>query len=272
MAPGETDARPDALTGLVRRAANSVGVAVVVWVVLFFLSSEIGAVRAGSPWSEDPADLVVSLTILLLAVVGPVTFVRVQQDAGRPAMRARTADDVVRGLFVAVGAVAVADVAMLIAWLQMGPAAAGGSWSRVLAFLLGLSIATLIAAAVGTIRAARASRTWRRTADDADRDALDDFQAWTAHVRPLLPVHRSVTAWLAGPFSPRRHRWRFAVLVALAFGLSFSVWHLLVEGPTPSVSGAVTILLVFAAFGSAAVMAGWIAFGRYLRLIRGTAA
>jgi len=271
MTTRETDAGPEALTGQVRRAANLVGVAVVIWVVLFFLSSEIGVVRAASPWSEDPADLVVSLTILLLAVVGPVTFVRVQQDVGRPAMRARTADDVLRGLFVAVGAVAAADATMLIAWLQVG-SAVGGSWSRMLAFLLGLSMATVLVAAVSTFSAARASRAWRGTAGDPDRDALDDFQAWTAHVRPLLPVHRSVNAWLAGPLSPRRHRWRFALLVAVAFGLSFSAWHLLVEGPAPSAGASMTILLVFAAFGAGAVMAGWIAFGPYLHLIRGTAA
>ncbi len=262
---------PEALTDQVRRAANLVGIAVVIWLVLFFLSSEIGEVRAISPWSEDPADLVVSLTFLLLGVVGPVTFVRVQQDVGRQAMRARTADDVIRGLFVAVGAVALADAIMLIASVQVASSGAGGSWGRVLAFLLGLSVATIAVAAFATIRAARATGAWRESARDEDRDALDDFQAWTAHVRPLLPVHRSVTAWLAGPFSPRRHRWRFAIGVALAFGLSYSAWHLLVEGPAPSVSAAVTILLVFAAFGAAAVMAGWIAFGRYLRLIRSAA-
>ena len=269
MAGREAASGREALTSQVRRAANLAGVAVVIWVVLFFLSSEIGAVRAVSPWSEDPADLVVSLTFLLLGVVGPVTFIRVQQDAGRMVMRARTADDVMRGLYVAVGAVAVADATMLATWVAGGPAAMGASWARVLAFVLGLSVATALVGAVATVRTARVTGAWRRSASDEDRDALDDFQAWTAHVRPLLPVHRSVTTWLAGPFSPRRNRWRFAILVAVAFGLSYSAWHLLVEGPAPSVSAAVTILLVFAAFGAAAVMAGWIAFGRYLRLVRG---
>lgn len=251
-------------TRLVRRAANLVGVAVVAWLVLFFVSSEIAAFRVVSPWSEDPADLVVSLTFLLLCVVGPVTFIRVQQDAGAAVMRARTADDVMRGLYVAVGAVSVADATMVAAWERSGPT----STPALFAALLGISVATVAVAAIVVVYAARMTAAWRRSGVAEPRDAFDDIVAWTARVRPLRGLAAAIQALLDGPLSPRRHRWRFGFLVAVGFGLSYSAWHLIVEGPAPSVSAAVTILLVFAAFGAAAVMAGWIAFGRYLRLIR----
>ena len=259
---------PESLTRLVRRAANAIGVAVVAWFVLFFVSSEVAAVRAVSPWSEDPPDLVVSLAFLLLGVVGPVTFVRVQQDAGTPFMRPRTADDVMRGLYVALGAVGVADAVMFVAWLREGGATTASPGGALLGALLGISIATAAIATALVVNAARATAAWRRSGGPVTRDALDDIVAWVGRIRPLRGVAGALAGVLEGPFSPRRHRSSFAVLVAVGFGLTYSTWHLIVEGPAPSPGAAITILLVFAGFGAAAVLAGWIAFGGYLRLIR----
>jgi hypothetical protein len=56
--------------------------------------------------------------------------------------------------------------------------------------------------------------------------------------------------------------------VATLFGTAFSAAHLVVEGPPPSVAQAFVVLAVFGAFGAAAVLGGWIAFGSYLRLVR----
>jgi hypothetical protein len=257
------------MTVRVRRAANVAGVAVVAWIVLFVLSSDVGALRAGSPWSEDPADLVASLTFLLLGVVGPVTFVRVQRDAGSPVMQANTADDVLRGLYVALGAVAVSDATMLIAWVTAAMAGGSSTIGFVLAMLLGISIATMVVAGVAVYRAAQASRKWRGTASREERDAFDDIVAFTARIRPLRPWAATLVRLLDGRFSPRRHRWAFATMVSLGFGLAYSSWHLLVEGPAPSFSASLTVLVVFASIGAASVLAGWVAFGGYLRLIRG---
>lgn len=252
------------LTTLVRRAANLVGAAVVAWLVLFFVSSEIPAFRVVSPWSDDPADLVVSLTFLLLCVVGPVTFIRVQQDAGAAVMRARTADDVLRGLYVAVGAVAIADATMLIAWERSGPSSA----PALFAALLGISAATAAVAGIVVVYVARTTVAWRRTATDEARDAFDDILAWASRIGPLRGRVAPLQAFLDGPASPRRHRWGFAFVVAIGFGLSYSAWHLIVEGPAPDLRAALAITLVFAAFGAIAVLAAWAAFGGYLRLVR----
>jgi hypothetical protein len=257
-----------AMTARVRRAANVVGVAVIAWIVLFVLSSDVVSLRADSPWSEDPADLVVSLTFLLLGVVGPVTFVRVQGDAESSVMRPRTADDVMRGLYVALGTITVADATMLLAWVDSGQAGGMASIGFVLAMLLGTSIATAGVAGVVVYRAARVSSSWRQSIDREERDALDDIVAFTLRIRPLRTSAVAFAGFLNGRFSPRRHRWAFATLVAVGFGLGYSTWHLLVEGPAPSASASFTVLIVFASLGAAAVLAGWIAFGGYLRLVR----
>ena len=270
---------PALATRHVRRAANGVGAAAVAWLVLFWVSSETG-LRAQSPWADDPADLVVSLVYLLLVVVGVVTFVRVQRDARSSVMPAGTADDVIRGLVVAVGAVAAADGAMLAALLSRP--AEGGAANPVPALLIGLlvlSIATTAAAGASVWWAARATREWRATAPVGGRDALDDFVAWLRELS-VSPVPRrfgaahlaSVADWLAAflesRLSPRRSPWLFAVLVAVGFGTSFAVWHMIVEGAPPSLSTALLPLAVFSAFGAMAVLAGWALFGGYLRLIR----
>ena len=53
-------------TRLTRRAANAAALAVVFFLVLFVFSAEIPAVRAHSPWAEDPYDAVVSFAALLV--------------------------------------------------------------------------------------------------------------------------------------------------------------------------------------------------------------
>ena len=266
------------LTTLVRRSANVVGGAVVAWLALYFVSAETG-LRAESPWAEDPADLVVSLAFLLLVVVGVVTFVRVQRDARSSVMPAGTADDVIRGLIVAVGAVAAADGAMLAA-LFTRPAEVGAApVPTLLIDLLLLSIVAVIVAGASVWWTIRATHAWRAAAPAQPRDALDDFVAWLRELS-VSPVPRrfgaahlaSVATWLdailASRLSPRQSPWLFAVLVAVAFGTAYAVWHLVVEGPPPSLVGAFLPLAVFAAFGTIAVLAGWALFGGYLRLIR----
>ena len=116
--------------------------------------------------------------------------------------------------------------------------------------------------------AARTTVAWRRTGAAEARDAFDDIVAWTTRVRALRGLAPPIRALLDGPLSPRRHRWGFALLVAVGFGLSYSAWHLIVEGPAPDLRAAVAILLVFAGFGAVAVLAAWALFGGYLRLIR----
>ena len=269
---------PMRATRLVRRSATVTGVAAFAWLSLAWISSEVPALRAASPWSDDPADAVVSLAFLLVGLVAAVTFVRVQRDARAATMSPATADDVVRGLFVVLGGVAVAEATQLFVF-EVGPRANNPA-ALLLGSLLAVSVTTLIVAALVTVRAARATAAWRAIADQQPRDALDDIVVWLRELaespvprrfgsRHLLPLAGWLAAFLDGPFSPRRNPWLFAVLVAVAFGVSVAAWHMVAGGFAP-VSEAMRFFLVFGGISALAVVAGWTAFGRYLRLIRQT--
>ena len=52
-----------------RRAANAAALAVASFLTLFVFSAEIPAVRAHSPWADDPYDAVVSFAALLIPLV-----------------------------------------------------------------------------------------------------------------------------------------------------------------------------------------------------------
>ncbi len=267
-------------TRLIRFAAWASGFAVVVWYALAWISSEIRVVRAQSPWSEDPPDLFISLAVLVVGFVGLLTFVRVQRHARLPIMPAATADDALRGLFVALGGTAVAEAAQVAAFADGAQRAAWGEITVRLGLGLAAAILTLIAAVVLTGIAAIRTAGWRRDAAAEARDAFDDIIGWVVELgnsplprrlgaRHLQPAAR----WLASGldswrFSPRRHRWLFASAVAAAFGLAFSAGHLIAEGPPPDIGDAFLVLGIFGAFGAAAVLGGWIAFGTYLRLVR----
>jgi hypothetical protein len=271
---------PERATRLIRFAAWAAGLAVVLWFALAWVSSEIGPVRAQSPWSDDPPDLFVSLAVLVVGFVGLLTFVRVQRHARLPRMPAATADDVLRGLIVALGITAIADAAQVAALVG---GAHRADWGQITVWLtIGLiaSILTLVAAAILTGMAAAQTAAGRRAARSEKRDAFDDLIGWMEELGES-PIPRRLGAgrlprlarWLGAGldswrYSPRRHPWLFALVVAIAFGTSFSAAHLVAEGPPPSIGMTLVVWAIFGAFGAAAVLGGWIAFGRYLRLVR----
>lgn len=271
---------PELATKRIRVAATAAAVAVVTWIVLAWVSSEIPAVRAQSPWSEDPPDLFVSLAVLVVGFVTMVTFVRVQRHARRPIMPAATGDDVLRGMIVVLGAIAVADAAQVAAFLSGTQRTEWGALTTLLGIGLIASIITVMFAGSVVWRTARQTGEWRRSSRGEARDAFDDLTGWMEELsespiprrfgaRRLGPVARWLAAGLdSWPFSPRRHRWLFAVVVAVAFGTAFSAAHLIAEGLPPTLAAALFVWAIFGAFGAAAVLAGWVAFGSYLRLVR----
>jgi hypothetical protein len=274
------DLTPQRATRLVRFAAWATGFAVVVWFALAWISSEIRVIRAQSPWSDDPPDLFVSLAVLIVGFVGLLTFIRVQRHARLSVMPAATADDALRGLIVALGVTAIAEAAQAAAALDGANRANWGPATVWLGLWLAASLLTVAIAAVVTGVAAARTAAWRGAARGEARDSFDDIIGWVLELGES-PIPRRLGArrlqpparWLASGldswrFSPRRHRWLFALVVAAAFGTAFSAAQLIAEGPPPSVAQAFLVLAIFGAFGAAAVLGGWIAFGSYLRLVR----
>ncbi|HEY8760681.1 MAG TPA: hypothetical protein VIP52_07200 [Candidatus Dormibacteraeota bacterium] len=274
------DVTPERATRLIRFAAWATGFAVVVWFALAWISSEIRVLRAQSPWSDDPPDLFVSLAVLIVGFVGLLTFVRVQRHARLAVMPAATADDALRGLIVALGVTAIAEAAQVAAALDGAHRADWGPATLWLGIWLVASMLAVVLAAVLTWVAAVRTAAWRRAARAESRDAFDDIIGWVLELGES-PIPRRLGAgrlqplarWLARgldtwPFSPRRHRWLFALVVATAFGTAFSASHLIAEGPPPGIGQALFVWAIYGAFGAAAVLGGWVAFGSYLRLVR----
>jgi protein-S-isoprenylcysteine O-methyltransferase Ste14 len=73
---------------LTRRAENAATHVVVAFWALFVFSAELPSVRAHSPWTEDPYDVVISFAALLVHLVAVVTFVRCQRWRGLAPMLA----------------------------------------------------------------------------------------------------------------------------------------------------------------------------------------
>jgi hypothetical protein len=274
------DLMPQQATRLLRFAAWATGFAVVVWLTLAWVSSEMRSVRMQSPWSDDPPDLFVSLAVLVVGFVGLLTFIRVQRHARLPVMPAATADDALRGLVVTLGVTAIAEAAQAGAVLQGAHRADWGPATGWLSlWLLAAILAVAIAALVTGIAATRTA-AWRRAARGEPRDAFDDIIGWVLQLgespvprrlgaRRLQPLARWLATGLdSWRFSPRRHRWLFAVVVAVAFGTAFSAAHLVGEGPPPGMGQALLVWAIYGAFGAAAVLGGWVAFSSYLRLVR----
>ena len=67
---------------------NVAAPAVMAFWALFVFSAELPAVRAHSPWAEDPYDVVDSFAALLVPLVAVLTFVRCQRWRGPATMPA----------------------------------------------------------------------------------------------------------------------------------------------------------------------------------------
>ena len=64
--------------------------------------------------------------------------------------------------------------------------------------------------------------------------------------------------------SPRRHPWLFTIIISVSFGLLFSIWHTVVEGPWATMQAAA----LFGALAAIGPLTGFALFNRYLHLIR----
>jgi hypothetical protein len=135
-------------TRLTRRATNAAALAVVGFWALFVFGTELPAVRAHSPWAEDPYDAVVSFAALVVLVVAVVTFVRCQRWRGPAPMSPSAVRQVLRGVGVvllAIGATVAADLAALLARVRMET---WGPWFGALVGILALTGVLTLGAAM----------------------------------------------------------------------------------------------------------------------------
>jgi hypothetical protein len=261
---------PDRTTRATRAAANAAACAVLAYAVLWVLSTQVAAIRAISPFADDPWDVVASYAAIFLPVVAGATWIRSlrHRDAVLPDATARR----IRwgsGLAAAIVLVAAGVDAEAIA--ATGFPAAAGIGAAALTGLVAASGLLAILALVLDVRAA-AIRPDRTTFSTAEPDIVDDALALATDVAGLVGIRRpverlaaAIEAFLDGsPLSPRRHRLAFGVVVALAAAVAFDVWHALREGPWIDA----TVPLIFGLLIAAGVLAAYLGTVVPLRLLR----
>ena len=255
----------------VRRAGNLAAPAVVVFGIFYWLSTQVAAIRAGSPWAEDPPDAFVSIAAMIVPFVAAITFVRVQRWHGAAVIPAAALRDILRGIGVVLAAI----------WLTVGAASlafvAGsraGEWDGSLGLLLGLLAATALAALPATVALVRAWPTGRGAArrDDFRADAsafirlIAQRSPWRRTRRLLASLASWVDAFADARIGPRRAPWLTVAMVALLAAIGLVVTKFVTEGAPPAEMLGRAILLLGGVM-AAIVVVGYLVLGRYLNLI-----
>jgi hypothetical protein len=262
----------DTTTRTTRDAANASAFAVIVYAVLWLVSTQVASFRAVSPFADDPWDAFASFAAIFLPVVAGATWVRSLRHRGR-LLPPITASRIRWGSGLAAGIVLVTAGADVQAIMTVGFGPEPGFAESV---LLGLVTASVILATIAvalSLRAAWVAGTGSAVAvDPQEPDVVDDFLALASDAGRRLgvaePVDKaafSVERFLdRSRLSPRRHRLLFGVVLALLAGLAFDAWHAIREGPWASAAPA----LVFGALIAVGVLAIYLGTVVPLRLLR----
>lgn len=261
----------DRPTRLTRDAANVAAAAVVVYALLWVLSTQVRSVRAISPFADDPWDVFASYAAIFLPVVAGATWIRSLRNRG-PVLPAATAQRIRWGSGLAAGIVLVASLADAEAIMAAGFRPNAGVSGTVLTILVAASTLAAAVAIVLAFRAASAAEGPEPAADPTEPDIIDDALVLVADVGDRVGLRRPVDRFAAAverfldrsPLSPRRHRWLFGVILAIATAVAFDLWHAIREGPW--LNGEVALL--FGTLIAAGVLAIYLVTVVPLRLLR----
>jgi hypothetical protein len=257
----------DPLTRRVRDAANGAAVAVVVYAVLWLLTTQVRAVREVSPFGEDPWDLVASFAVVMLPLVVGATFVRSVAHRG-PRLERPVARRIALGSGIAVAIVAAAVLTDIVAITTSADRPGAGGPERGLILWLVLISAVVTGVALGLVARAAIVLRHPTTADvrtAPEPDVVDDALGLAAHVGISRGLVAAVGSFFdRSPISPRRHRVAFGLLLAIAGSVAFVVWHAFREGPWASPFAAV----FFGLFPLVGILAIYLVTLAPLRLLR----
>jgi hypothetical protein len=261
----------DPMTCSTRRAANAAALSVVVYAVLWVVTTQIDVVRTVSPLAEDPWDAVASYAAIFLPVVAGATWTRSLRHRG-PVLEAAAGRRIRWGAGLAAAIVLAASGADLAGIAATGFPPDAGTIGPLIASLVAVALASSAVAIVLGMRAARAAPNDPVADAGAEPDIVEDLLALAADVsRPIGLGDRVERIGVAldaildrSPWSPRRHRLGFGLVVAVAAGVAFSAWHALREGP-PEAPG---VLVILAALMGSGVLAIYLATVGPLRLLR----
>lgn len=231
------------------------------FLVFAWLTTQVAALRAVLPFTDDPYDGVVSFAVIGIGVVGAATVFRV-------VVHARSPYDPEVGRRVAIGAVLAMAMAVVAFGSDLLAVAVVGvdlraPGARVMVGLLGIGlVASCVAVYVAWSE--RAVLLEPPPAAEPEPDLLDDLGAFLVAIGA-----RKLGSWLASwaersLLSPRRHRVIVGVVGGAVAGLGSVGWHAIVEGPWASSAAAA----LFGALTAVGVLGTYLVGLVPLRLLR----
>jgi len=255
-----------------RRAANVAAASVVVFAVLWLLTTQVSAIRALSPMSDDPWDAVATYAAIFLPFIAGPTWVRSLRHR-LPQLPTVTARRIRWGASVAAAIVVVASTTDIVAIATIGWPPGAGAAGVLVTVLAAVAAATsavaiaLLARTTTTASAAAAEQTL-----DPEPDIVDDALSLATDVAGAVGLRRPVerlASWIEtfldrSAASPRRHRIIFGVVLALGAAVAFDVWHAIREGPW----AAPWVPLLFGTLIGSAILAAYLGTLKPLRLLR----
>ena len=243
-----------------------------------FWTTQDKPLRAHSPWQDDPYDVVVSFTQLvvpMLAAAIAMRALRCRRNLPLPAVRVR---DLLRGARVVTGAIIMT---VAVDWVAVALGVNGHAWGgpgRALIAALTVVTAAALASAAAIWAAERRARVWRRYQPSAqDPDWVEDLLAVVVEQLEWCGVAwRGATqavAWvqgvvLDGRHGLRRHRVVAALAAAIGVGLALALAEAAGEGVSADPVVAVTDGALLVTIGASGLFAVLLSVGSYLRLVR----
>ena len=224
-------------------AVVTTAAAVAAYIVTWLLTTQVADVRAIVPFGEDPYDLVASVAIVLLPLVGGLTGVRILRYGASRVPAGAVAARIELGLAICLALVSAALAAAMVAlwWSPMdGPGIPLAIW---------LESVLTIAAWASLALAITAGASGRPSIpDETEPDALDDVVA-------LLPLTVGLRERIGHSAELlRRHRIFVGLGGAMLTGVAAVLWHALREGPWASpvaafVYGGILVAILLVAYG-----------------------
>jgi hypothetical protein len=257
----------------VRRAVGWATVAGTLFALTAGLTTQYKPLRAHSPWQDDPYDVVVSFTQLVVPALVVAIVLRATLYWPSAAQPARRAADLVRG---AVAVVALCAATVVTDWVAVANGAHRADWATAGSWLIaGLGVISALVAVAGAAAAVATRGTPRVPAADPP-DWVDD--ALTVVVAALgrtgrsgrataVVVSRGSATVFDGRHGVRRHPVTATAVLAFAAAAGLAANETIREPPSNLAAAAPHMLLTLLIGGSGLFAIG-LAVGRYLRIVR----
>jgi len=238
------------------------------------LSTQDKALRAHSPWQDDPYDVVVSFTEFFVPLLAAALLARVTLcPRNVPAVAARLRDllRAARLIVACVGLTLAAD------WVAVALGVHSRQWEAPGRLLIGTSavLTALWLTSALALRAATGAGQWTRTVpSESDPDWVGDLFAVACaksdaagpFARPLRRgVESTERVLINGRWGVRRHAIVAAALMSVLFGLGVGLTQVVGEDGLRQALRHVAGLGLFVGIGAAGMFCFLLAVGTYLR-------